>query len=66
MVIITTQPLTSNEREKLMTQSIAILSKEGLMPERLLEVMKEADGRRDGRKRKLAITGPPRAGEHQG
>ena len=44
MVIVTAQTLTSGEREDLMARAQAILSKEDLSPERLVEAIMRATG----------------------
>jgi hypothetical protein len=47
VVIVTSQTLTSLEREDLMARAQAILSKEGLSPDGLVEAIMRATGRRN-------------------
>jgi CheY-like chemotaxis protein len=47
VVIVTSQTLTSAEREELMARTQAILSKEGLSQEGLLAAIMQATGRRN-------------------
>ena len=47
MVIVTSQALTSGEREELMAMAQAILSKEGLSQEGLMAAIMRATGRRN-------------------
>jgi signal transduction histidine kinase/ActR/RegA family two-component response regulator len=60
VIIVTSQTLTPGEREDLMAKANAILSKEGLSQERLLEAIMRATGARKKKGRAKSATLPGR------